>query len=157
MKKIKFPFLKLKSCIGSVSVFCGLAVAWSMQAIPSRAFATNGQEGGTWPEPFPDIDSVFAYAPEHLLPLLGRNARLDIVDYASAGMEAKVENKMGGVTILVEKNDSLIDLQLTPASRWQLKMVHDAGGKVRLICTHICFLPEPYEVVKQFDEHWLPL
>ena len=102
-----------------------------------------------------NIDSVFVYTPAEILPLLDRDARLDLVDYANAGMEGQAENCMGGTTRLLQKNDTLISLQLTPASQWELRIRFTPEGTKRYVCTHTYFLsPGTYIREIIFDENW---
>ena len=68
------------------------------------------------------IDSLFLLCPTGELPLLAGSARLDLLDYHAAGMEAKATNRLGGETRLLEKTDSLITLQLTHVSRWTMRL-----------------------------------
>ena len=92
-----------------------------------------------------NIDSVFTNLPSELMPLLTRNDRLDLLDYHKAGMEARVTNILGGITTLVERNDTTICLQLTAVSRWRLTLVPDAHGVVRFRITKTFFLPEEWQ------------
>ena len=58
-----------------------------------------------WASAQTNINAVFVYVPDSLLPLLTRNDRLDLLDYHKAGMEARVTILMGGTTTLLERND----------------------------------------------------
>lgn len=100
------------------------------------------------------IDSVFVAVPERLLPLLDRNARLDLLDYADAGMEAKVTNRLNGTTQLTGKSDTLVTLRLTPASQWSLRLVTDADGAVTYVVRQTYFLPEAYCREVRYDADW---
>lgn len=105
-----------------------------------------------------EIDSVFIDVPAQILPLLDRDARLDLVDYANAGMEGQAENCLGGTTRLLQKNDTLISLQLTPASQWELRIRTTPTATKRYVCTHTYFLsPGTYTRELIFDENWTKL
>ena len=46
-----------------------------------------------------DMRSLFMDAPDGIFPLLTKNLRADLVDYADAGMTAKVVNRFDGVSV----------------------------------------------------------
>lgn len=104
-----------------------------------------------WASAQTDINNVFVYMPDSLLPLLTRNDRLDLLDYHKAGMEARVTNLMGGTTTLLERNDTTICLQLTTVSRWRITIVTDTFGAVRYRITKTFFLPEEWQREEWYD------
>lgn len=104
-----------------------------------------------WVSAQTDINNVFVYMPDSLLPLLTRNDRLDLLDYHKAGMEARVTNLMGGTTTLLERNDTTICLQLTAVSRWRITIVTDTFGAVRYRITKTFFLPEEWQREEWYD------
>lgn len=104
-----------------------------------------------WASAQTDINNVFVYMPDSLLPLLTRNDRLDLLDYHKAGMEARVTNLMGGTTTLLERNDTTICLQLTAVSRWRITIVTDTFGAVRYRITKTFFLPEEWQREEWYD------
>ena len=104
-----------------------------------------------WASAQTDINNVFVYMPDSLLPLLTRNDRLDLLDYHKAGMEARVTNLMGGTTTLLERNDTTICLQLTAVSRWRITTVTDTFGAVRYRITKTFFLPEEWQREEWYD------
>lgn len=59
------------------------------------------------------------------LPLLERSARLDMLDYYEAQMEARGTNRLGGSSILTSKSDSLLTIQLTEVSLWNMELMED--------------------------------
>lgn len=75
------------------------------------------------------IDSLFLLCPMSELPLLERSARLDMLDYYEARMEARGTNRMGGSSILTSKSDSLLTIQLTEVSSWSMELMKD--GSIR--------------------------
>ena len=104
-----------------------------------------------WASAQTNINAVFVYVPDSLLPLLTRNDRLDLLDYHKAGMEARVTNLMGGTTTLLERNDTTICLQLTVVSRWRITIVTDTFGAVRYRITKTFFLPEEWQREEWYD------
>lgn len=60
------------------------------------------------------------------LPLLDRSARLDMLDYYEARMEARGTNTMGGTSVMTEKTDSTLTIRLTDLSTWHMEILpHD--------------------------------
>lgn len=59
------------------------------------------------------MQRLFAAMPDSVLPLLSRNDRLDLVDYASAGARAAVRNRLGGESVLKQLDGVRAELILT--------------------------------------------
>ena len=70
-----------------------------------------------------DMRAVFLNAPDAVFPLLTKNLRADMVDYVEAGMEAKVTNRLDGVSVLKELADDYLLLAMTASSTMQLKLL----------------------------------
>ncbi len=68
------------------------------------------------------IDSIFICVPTHVLQLLDKNAKMDIIDLYNFKANATVENRFEGRTTLKEKTPTHIKLQLTDVSTWELRM-----------------------------------
>lgn len=77
-----------------------------------------------------DMRSLFLTAPEQLLPLLPYNPRADLVDYAEAGMAAKVNNALGGVSTLTELKSDYLLLETTASSTVQMKLLPTGNGNI---------------------------
>ncbi len=120
----------------------------------------------TWAE---NMDSLFVRVPQSVLPLLDRNARLDMTDLYNYKMQAKATNMMDGTSLLLKKSDDYLHLRLTEVSTWTLKRltlgadtlfccVHtlDAGGKESRIRFYRTDWTETNVSVPQpcFDEFW---
>lgn len=71
------------------------------------------------------IDSLFLLCPLTELPLLDMEARMDMLDYYAARMEARGTNRMGGVSVLLHKTDSTLYVRLTDVSEWQMELLPD--------------------------------
>lgn len=69
------------------------------------------------------IDSIFTHVPAEVLPLLERNARLDMLDYYNARMPAVGENTLGGQAFLLGKHPDLLRVEVTPVTVWELKVL----------------------------------
>ena len=73
--------------------------------------------------PAQDMRAVFLNAPDAVFPLLTKNLRADMVDYVEAGMEAKVTNRLDGVSVLKELAEDYLLLAMTASSTMQLKLL----------------------------------
>lgn len=95
--------------------------------------------------------ALFTAAPLYIFPLLGSNARLDLVDYYEAGMAAKVENRLGGTSELTFVSDTLLTLRTTASTMVQLRMPNDTT----ITITNIYQLPEgEFTKVKHYTTDW---
>lgn len=70
-----------------------------------------------------NMRSIFLNAPDAVFPLLTKNLRADMVDYVEAGMEAKITNRLDGVSVLKELADDYLLLAMTASSTMQLKLL----------------------------------
>lgn len=59
---------------------------------------------------------AFVDAPRHVLPLLDRNARLDMLDYFNGGLSTKTSNKLNGSSAVTAVSPQLVSVQMTDAS-----------------------------------------
>lgn len=77
-----------------------------------------------------DLRAIFRDAPDELFPLLTKNMRADLIDYADAGMAATVTNNLDGVSVLEELEDDYLLLATTASSTIQLKLLPMQGGTI---------------------------
>lgn len=92
------------------------------------------------------IDSLFLLCPMSELPLLDQSARLDMLDYFAAEMEAKGTNLFGGTSVIEEKSDCTLRIRLTEVSTWEMRLLDN--GQIR--CTHNISAPD---VIQQSQTH----
>lgn len=76
---------------------------------------------------------VFAEMPDSVLELLTKNNRLDCIDFIENDMPARVRNAMDEYAELKALNDTYLCLQLTPASRVEMKLL-TVSDSVQYIC-----------------------
>lgn len=106
------------------------------------------------------IDSLFLLCPLTELPLLDRGARMDMLDYYEARMEARGTNRMGGISVLTEKTDSILTLRLTDISTWQMEILPPQSKKhpsPTLRCTHTLTVPglPDRKTIHLYDTNWV--
>ena len=77
-----------------------------------------------------DMRNVFRDAPDEIFPLLTKNLRADLVDFADAGMTAKVTNNFDGVSVLEELGDDYLLLATTASSTMQVKLLPMQGDTI---------------------------
>lgn len=87
------------------------------------------------------IDSLLLTCPCAELPLLDTNARMDMLDYYAAGMEARGVNRYGGTSLITKKEDDLLTIKLTDVSTWTLRLVETRKGTIAE-CTHTLEIPD---------------
>jgi len=78
------------------------------------------------------VDTLFAYVPRNVLPLLDKTAKLDLLDLYNNGLPAKAENTLGGQAELLEKTSDKLLLRTTDAGKWLMKLL--PAGHDTLIC-----------------------
>ena len=77
-----------------------------------------------------DLREAFREAPDEVFPLLTKNMRADLVDFADADMTAKVANKYNGASVLEKLEDDYLLLATTASSSVQLKLLPVEGKTI---------------------------
>lgn len=102
------------------------------------------------------IDSLFAAAPESVLPLLDLGNRLDLLDLSNARMRAEVSNAYDGQTLLTEKTERHLRLQLTAASTWDLILLPERADTVLVVLRSFA-TPAVTSRLLFYTPQWKPL
>lgn len=100
------------------------------------------------------MDSLFVTVPEPELPLLDRNARLDMLDLYNYKMTAKGENIFGGTSLMEVKEKDFVRLKLTEVSHWE--MMRLAGDSTHYVCIHTIEQPIRVSRIRCYDSDWKP-
>ena len=114
--------------------------------------------GGDWDkasaQKMPDILRTM---PDSIIPLLSHNDRLDFLDYAAAGTNAELTNRLSGKSKLLTLTDDFAHWQLTTHSDLQFKLLpHDNGHIVCLVSTAVVdSLPDSH--IRFYATDWEPL
>lgn len=96
---------------------------------------------------------VFASAPDSVFPLLTRNNRLDCIDFAENGMQARVKNRFENVCELKKLTDEYMLMQLSERSTVEMRVLSDS-----LFCMIKTYRgPAPDSEVRFFDASWHPV
>ncbi len=100
-----------------------------------------------------DINELFVNAPQHILPLLDTNARMDMLDLYIYEMEADVENRYEGRSKLKFRSDSSLIVSLTDASTWELHLFPRQSDTL-LVCIHTIATPMERSRIAFYDKNW---
>lgn len=80
---------------------------------------------------------AFVEAPHKVIPLLDRNARLDMLDYFNSGLDTKTSNKLNGASAVTAVSPELVSVQMTDASTYDIAVLPAAGDTLVAIITTI--------------------
>ena len=72
------------------------------------------------------LTAFFITAPLAIIPMLDRNARMDMIDLFDADLPACVENRYGGTSKMTELKDSVLIVELTTVSTLKLILQPDS-------------------------------
>lgn len=100
--------------------------------------------------------TAFANAPTSVLPLLGRNARLDMIDYFNSGSTTPTKNSMQGLSRITELTDLSLSATLTAASECQIALL-PLRGDTAILLIETVLTPAPDSRVAIYDRRWQPL
>lgn len=70
---------------------------------------------------------LFKQMPDSLMPYLTTNNKLDMLDFIDAGMEAKVNNKFDGESILCELDSTYLRLKLNTSVEVEMKLLSSSN------------------------------
>lgn len=70
---------------------------------------------------------LFKQMPDSLIPYLTTNNKLDMLDFIDAGMEAKVNNKFDGESILCELDSTYLRLKLNTSVEVEMKLLSSSN------------------------------
>lgn len=103
--------------------------------------------------PRKSIDSIFISAPNAELAMLDLNSRLDMVDLYNYNMTAKSENIFSGLSILQEKSNNFIRIQLTDVSTWELMRLYKENEDI-YACIYTLTYPTTQSRIRFYAEDW---
>lgn len=96
------------------------------------------------------LASLFIAAPLSVMPLLDKNARMDMVDLYEANMTAQAGNRYGGISELTMLSDTLVALQLTECSTMEIRLTQDSLIEVK----HNVAAQHVNSTTKYYDLNW---
>lgn len=98
-----------------------------------------------------------AEAPEAVMPMLDKNARLDMIDYYSAGVSKASANRLAGSARIVEMTDTSATLMLTDSISCQLFVLNPSSPSpvIGIITTYAWPLPD--SSVAFYNSRWQPI
>lgn len=103
--------------------------------------------------PRKSIDSIFISAPNTELAMLDLNSRLDMVDLYNYNMTAKSENIFSGLSILQEKSNNFIRIQLTDVCSWELMRLYKENEDI-YACIYTLTYPATQSRIRFYAEDW---
>ena len=83
-----------------------------------------------------NIDTLFINTPRHIMPLLDKTSKMDLIDLYNEGLKAKVVNIYGGDTFLLKKTDKFLSLQTTKSGIWTMKILSCDNNSQLILCLH---------------------
>ena len=110
------------------------------------AHATNGISAQT-------IADAWVNMPAHIMPLIGKNARLDMIDLYKAGMSAKIPTFTGDTVHLSALGNTYLNLRTSKASTIQLKQIK-SGKKLLYVIITTVEGPVPNSHINLYDTNW---
>ncbi|MDE7025497.1 MAG: DUF3256 family protein [Paramuribaculum sp.] len=73
---------------------------------------------------------AFVEAPRNVLPLLDRNARLDMLDYFNSGLTTKTSNKLNGSSAVTAVSPEQVAVQMTDASICHIAVIPSSNDSL---------------------------
>lgn len=99
------------------------------------------------------VRDVFASAPDSIFPLLTKNNRLDCIDFKENSMEARVKNRLDGISELKILTSEYLFFQLTERSSAEMYVLSDS-----LFCLIQTFYgPTADSDIRFYKADWKPV
>ena len=102
------------------------------------------------------IADAWANMPTHIMPSIGKNARLDMIDLYNAGMSAKATTFTGDTACLTALGNNYLILRTSKASTMQMMQIVDGKKLLYAIITTIEG-PVANSHLDMYDEKWTPM
>ncbi len=99
------------------------------------------------------ISDAFATAGSEIVPLLDRNARLDMIDYFNSGMDRPSDNALMGKSRITEMDGQSMRIRLTDASFYQLAAL-PAGADTLVAVIATVLTPAPDSRLNIYTRSW---
>ena len=98
----------------------------------------------------------FTSMPDSVLPLLTEVNRADCIDFLDSHMKAEVTNRFNGKSEMTRLSSDFIEMQLSTASTWQMKVLPLADAQV--VCTvSTVSAPVADSHLRFYDDDWKEL
>ncbi len=95
--------------------------------------------------------------PDSIIPLLSHNDRLDFLDYAAAGTNAELTNRLSGKSKLLTLTDDFAHWQLTTHSDLQLKLLPQGNAHIICLISTVVVDSLPDSHLRFYTTSWKPL
>ncbi|MDL2221029.1 DUF3256 family protein [Parabacteroides sp. OttesenSCG-928-N08] len=103
------------------------------------------------------ISEIFVNIPEQQLPLLEKEWRLDLVDLYQSDKEARLQNMLGGFSVLEKLTDDYLLLRITERSRLEMKTFTLVNNTHVLCVVKTVEGPVPDSRIQFYNTNWEPL
>lgn len=95
------------------------------------------------------IREIFKQMPDSLIPYLTENDKLDLIDFIDSNMKSEVENALNGKTILKTLTKKYLDIELTPASSMQMKLLPYTSAEIQSPDLIVCVVTTYGDDIKE--------
>ena len=80
-----------------------------------------------------DLKALFINMPDSIMPTLTKSDRMDFIDYMESGMLARVDNKLGGRSVMTLLDENALAVVTSQTGRMDMALFRMKDGK-NLIC-----------------------
>ena len=104
-----------------------------------------------------DLRSLFINMPDSIMPALTKSERMDFLDYMDSNMKARVQNKLGGESEMIELKEDMLSVRTSQSGRMDMVLFPYKKG-TNLICI-IKTVTAQYDDSRLtfYNEDWTPV
>lgn len=104
-----------------------------------------------------DIRALFIAMPDSIMPALTKSERMDFLDYIDSGMKARVRNKLGGESEMIELSDNSLTVQTSRSGKLQMALFPRKGGTVLICIIKTVTARFDDSLIRFYNEDWTPV
>ena len=104
-----------------------------------------------------DLRSLFINMPDSIMPALTKSERMDFLDYMDSNMKARVQNKLGGESEMVELKDNMLSVKTSQPGRLDMVLFNKKDGKSLICIIRTVTARYPDSRITFYTEDWKPV
>ena len=104
-----------------------------------------------------DLRSLFINMPDSIMPALTKSERMDFLDYMDSNMKARVQNKLGGESEMVELKDNMLSVKTSQPGRLDMVLFNKKDGKSLVCIIRTVTARYPDSRITFYTEDWKPV
>jgi len=104
-----------------------------------------------------DLRSLFINMPDSIMPALTKSERMDFLDYMDSNMKARVQNKLGGESEMIELKEDMLSVRTSQSGQLDMALFKKRDGKNIICIIRTVTTSYPDSRIAFYTEGWKPV